>query len=105
MNLKKYLPYFKNTLLVIIGTLLLSVGVSLFIIPFNLTVGGSSTLAIILNRFTGISIESLITVITWTLFLVGLIFLGKNFAFKTLVSSLFYPFGITLFSKFYYPVF
>lgn len=99
MNLKKYLPYLKNTLLVIAGTLILSLGVSLFVIPFNLTVGGSSTLAIIINRITGIHIEYLITVITWTLFLVGLIFLGKNFAFKTLVSSLFYPLGITIFSR------
>lgn len=44
------------------------------------------------------SIDFYLTVLTWGLFALGLIFLGKNFALKTLVSTIFYP---VLFSIFY----
>ncbi len=99
---KEIVPIIKNICLIILGTLTLSFGTAVFIIPFNLVVGGVSSLAIILDKLITadfITVNLLVTVITWTLFFIGLLCLGKNFAFKTLISSIVYPIGISAFSK------
>ena len=108
MDFERSLPVLKNMVLVVVGTLILAFGTALFILPFDLVCGGISSIAIILNNLLGvdfISIDTLITIITWTLFFIGLIFLGKNFALKTLISTIVYPIGISLFSKLYDPQF
>lgn len=99
---KEIAPILKNISFIILGTLTLSFGTAVFIIPFNLVVGGVSSLAIILDKLITadfITVNLLVTVITWTLFFIGLLCLGKNFAFKTLISSIVYPIGISAFSK------
>ena len=91
----------KNILLVIFGTLILSFGTVVFILPFDMIVGGVSGLAIVIHSFfhlAFISEELLILILTWGLFLLGLIFLGKDFAMKTLISAIVYPIGVALFS-------
>lgn len=92
----------KNTLLVILGTAILAFGTAIFMIPYELVAGGISGMAIVLNLIlpeglSFITVDILITVLTWVLFLLGLIFLGKSFAFKTLISTLVYPPAISLF--------
>ncbi len=96
----KLLKSLKSVLLVIAGTLVLAFGTAIFIIPFDLVTGGISSIAIILHKIIPfLSIDLLITLVTWTLFFIGLIFLGKGFALKTLISTIVYPIGIALFSK------
>lgn len=98
---RKLLHQLKNLFFVIAGTLILALGTALFIIPFDLVVGGISSIAILLNRLLNIrflTTDLLITVVTWTLFFIGLLGLGKSFALKTLVSSIVYPLGVSLFS-------
>ena len=76
---RKILTAVKNFFLVIFGTLILAFGTAVFVIPFDLVVGGVSSIAIILNRILGIealSVDVLITAVTWILFFVGLIFLS-----------------------------
>ena len=92
----------KNILLVIAGTLILSFGAAVFIIPFDLVTGGISGIAIILNKIIPIeflTVDVIITIATWLLFFVGLIVLGKSFALKTLISTIIYPLGVSLFMK------
>ncbi len=92
----------KNLFLVVIGTLVLSFGTAIFILPFELVVGGISGMAIIADSLLPdglLSIDIIITIITWTLFLLGLIILGKNFALKTLVSTVIYPISLSLFLR------
>ncbi len=96
----KLLKSLNSMLLVIAGTLVLAFGTAIFIIPFDLVVGGISSIAIILNKILPIlSIDLLITVVTWTLFFLGLFTLGKDFALKTLISTIVYPIGVALFSR------
>ncbi len=86
--------------MVVAGTLILALGTAIFIIPFDLVVGGISSIAIIINKLIPIiSIDLLITVVTWALFFIGLLTLGKEFALKTLISTIVYPIGIALFSR------
>lgn len=92
----------KNVALVVVGTLVLSFGTAVFIIPFELVSGGVSGLAIVANHAFGgrISQDLLISIFTWGLFFIGAVVLGRNFAAKTLISSLIYPVGVTFFGKF-----
>ena len=93
----------KNTILVILGTFVLAFGTGLFIIPFDLVTGGVSGIGIILSRIfasipflSGVHVDVYASVVNWILFFLGLVFLGKAFAMKTLVSTVVYPFALSL---------
>lgn len=92
----------KNVLIIIVGTLILAFGTSLFMLPYDLVTGGVSGYAIVLSQIIPpeiLSVELIITILTWTMFFLGLIVLGKSFAMKTLISTIVYPIGVALFSN------
>lgn len=91
----------KNLALVIVGTLVLAFGCAIFVVPFDLVTGGVTGLSIIIDHVIGsiIPIDVIIAIITWGLFFLGLIFLGRDFAIKTLASTVIYPIAISLFMK------
>ncbi len=92
----------KNIFLIIAGTLVLSFGTSVFILPFDLVTGGVSGISIVVNKlipFEFITMDLIITSVTWILFLLGWIFLGRSFAAKTFISTVVYPVGVFLFTK------
>ena len=96
------LSHIKSIFLVICGTLVLSFGTSIFILPYDLVTGGVSGIAIVLDKlipFEFITTDLIITAVTWFLFLIGLLALGRSFAMKTLISTIVYPIGIFLFAK------
>ena len=93
MTKKEWFVLIKNFLLVIIGTSVLGFGVAVFILPFNLVTGGIPGIAIILNNLIPLEVitEAMwVTIITWVLFFIGWIILGKSFALKTLTSTIVY---------------
>ena len=90
----------KNFGLVVLGTFILAVAVELFILPASLNTGGVSGIAICFE-YAGVTTEFfttevIISIFTWVLFFLGLIFLGWKFSLKTLVSTIFYPIFIFL---------
>lgn len=95
------LTQLKNFFLVFAGTLVLAFGCAVFVVPFELVTGGVTGLSIIINHVIqgAIPIDVVIAVITWALFFLGLLFLGWDFAVKTLASSIIYPFAISLFMR------
>lgn len=99
---KNLLPIAKNWLFVTIGTLVLAFGISVFILPVNLVCGGASGIAIIIKLllpYEWITVDLIVFCLTWMLFFVGLIVLGKGFAMKTLLSTILYPPAVSLFLK------
>ncbi|MBP3436336.1 MAG: YitT family protein [Clostridia bacterium] len=88
----------KNVALTVLGTLLLSLATAMFILPYQLVVGGISGLAILINALIPLGDQAWITIVTVALYLLGVLFLGKSFAIKTLISTLVYPLGVALFS-------
>lgn len=78
-----------NFLIILFGNLLLAIGISLFMLPFNIDNGGVSGVSIILKKVFDPTI--VILVVNWVLFFIGLIFLKKEFALKTLISTIVYP--------------
>lgn len=94
LKINKYdiLNVLKHIFFVAIGTCILAFGTAVFLVEYNLVTGGVSGLAIVLNAFfPKLGEEFYITVLTWGLFLLGWIFLGHNFAAKTLLSTILYP--------------
>lgn len=92
----------KNIMLTVVGTAILAFGAATFIIPFDLVVGGISSMAIILEKIIQIpffTVERIIAILAWSLFVVGLFTLGKAFAFKTLISTIVYPMLISTFTR------
>lgn len=107
-NRSEMLTIMKNILLVILGTLVLAFGTSVFILPFDLVTGGVSGIAIVLNKIISVeflTVDIIVTIVTWVLFFIGLIVLGKSFAMKTLISTIIYPLGVSVFMKLTEPSF
>ncbi|MBQ2793646.1 MAG: YitT family protein [Clostridia bacterium] len=103
INKKDVIKTVKNTILVVLGTFVLAFGTAMFVIPFELVTGGVSGIGIIINRifhsagiFPNLNTEFYASLVNWILFFIGLIFLGKSFAMKTLVSTVVYPIALSL---------
>lgn len=93
------LTIIKNIFLTVFGTAVLAFGSAVFLIPFDLITGGVSGIGLILVDIIpfDISIDLYVTILTWALFLLGLFVLGRDFALKTLVSTIVYPVFFSLF--------
>lgn len=91
----------KNTALIIIGSLIVSFGTAVFVLPNQLVMGGLSGISIVLHEsiVKFLPVETIVTVLTWATFILGFFFLGKSFAMKTLVSTIVYPIFLSLFLK------
>ena len=102
-NKKEWLLFIKNTALVLFGTFVLAFGVAMFIFPFDLVTGGVSGIGIIVAKsvsdvpfLQNFGPDTYSAIINWILFAVGFFILGKDFAMKTLVSTIFYPVALFL---------
>lgn len=92
----------KNFALVVAGTLVLSFGTAVFILPFELVSGGVSGYSIVLSHIIPIEFltaDRIVTILTWLLFFLGFVVMGKSFALKTLISTVVYPIGTSIFVK------
>jgi len=71
-----------------IGLFLVAAGIYYFMVPNNLAAGGVSGLAMVINKyFPAIAIGALMLGMNMVLFVMALIFIGKEFAVKTVYSS------------------
>jgi uncharacterized membrane-anchored protein YitT (DUF2179 family) len=86
----------KQSLMVLASAFILALAVELFIANFGLVSGGVTGISIVLERIFSKIAPSLdakfwITLLTWVFFFLGLIFVGKAFAAKTLLFTIVYP--------------
>ena len=78
----------KEYILIFIGVFLVALSLEYFFIPNNIAAGGLTGLAIVINHYIPtISTGPLVFIMDLFLFVVGFIFLGKNFGVKTIISS------------------
>ena len=83
---------------VIFGTFIYALCVKLVVLPYDVLSGGCAGLALILNKLFNVDVTITLDVLIIACFLLGLIFLGKEFSMKTLLSSIVYPVFITILS-------
>ena len=112
MTKKEFKTEVKNFIMVIIGSIILGLGTGIFLVPFNIIAGGVTGIGIAVNEWltpilpeavhtflAGFSLNIMdvyVACLTWFMFFLGWIILGRNFAIKTLLSSIFYPLFFTL---------
>ncbi|MCB7317488.1 YitT family protein [Lacrimispora sp. 210928-DFI.3.58] len=76
---------------IIVGNLMYAAAVVLFIVPNGLITGGTTGLALFINRMTGLPISVFVSAFNITMFLLGAWILGKQFAVTTVLSTVIYP--------------
>ena len=87
MKQKRYL----SLLTVILGNLLYTLTVKLFLLPANLISCGTTGLALVANHFLNIPMTGFILFFNMAMLAVGWMILGKKFAMTTVLSSILYP--------------
>lgn len=95
---------FIESISIIIGNLLLAFAVAFFIIPNDILTGGVAGVAIALSPLLNISVETIITAMMVICFVLGSFFLGKDFALKTIASSILYPVFLNIMSNLAVPL-
>ena len=83
MNIKSEI---KNYLFVVSGSATLAIGVVFFFIPNNITTGGGPGLAVLLHHLTGINVGILMVAVNVPLLIIGIKYLGKMFAVRSIVT-------------------
>lgn len=96
--------WLKDLALIVLGNFVLAFGVSTFILPNDILTGGVAGLAVALYPFFHVQYEVMINILIMSLFFLGWLFLGKQFALKTLASSILYPLFLSFFALVSYEV-
>lgn len=84
---------------ILLGNILVAASFGLIILPLHFVAGGVTGLAVTLHTFLPLPLSVIIYMLNGLLFLLGFLFVGKDFIMKTLLSSLLFPFFLELLSK------
>ena len=88
----------KDIVWVVAGNAVLALDVSMFILPYDILSGGVAGIAVALQPLIPLPVTLMVNLLVVGLFILGACFLGKEFAMKTILSSLIYPVFLTFFS-------
>ncbi|MCQ2492836.1 MAG: YitT family protein [Lachnospiraceae bacterium] len=91
------MKHVKSLFIILAGNLLYSLAVRLFLMPSGLVTGGVTGISIALNSVTGIRVSIFAMILNVVMWILGLILLGKHFAFSTLISTLAFPVFLSFF--------
>lgn len=86
-------------LMIVAGNALYALAIKLFVLPVGLMTGGTTGIALTVNRFTGIPVSAFVLCFNLLMLLSGLVILGKRFAMTTIVSSFVYPAALHVFDS------
>jgi uncharacterized membrane-anchored protein YitT (DUF2179 family) len=96
--MKKTLSYLE----IILGLVLTAAAFGFITVPQSFSAGGVTGLSILVHRIVPISLSLILLFFNIIIFILGWIFVGKEFIFKTLMSSFLFPFILDFFSHFNY---
>lgn len=85
--------------LVLIGNILYTFAVKLFILPANLISCGTTGIALVVSNLTPIPMSGFIFVFNMVMLALGWLILGRKFAMTTVFSSLFYPIALEILNR------
>lgn len=89
----------KTIILIILGNIILSFGVTAFMIPHHIIIGGSTGIASCVQYYLHIPLSYTVMFINVVMFLLGYLILGKKFALTTIVSTFVYPICLNFFQS------
>ncbi len=88
-----------NLALVILGSIIMGIGYSLFLIPHHFVPGGVSGIAMIVNYFTRLPLGVLIMVLNIPVFIIGFKIMGRKYALRSLLGMVISSMLIDFFSQ------
>jgi uncharacterized membrane-anchored protein YitT (DUF2179 family) len=86
LNKKNLRRDLANLALIIVGSAIMAVGYSLFLIPHHFVPGGVSGIAIIVNYFTRLPVGTLIMVLNIPVFIFGIKIMGRKYGLRSLLG-------------------
>jgi uncharacterized membrane-anchored protein YitT (DUF2179 family) len=89
----------KNYFFIITGSIILASGVVGFFLPNNIITGGTAGLSLLLHYITGYSVAILLIAVNIPLLIIGIKYLGKMFAIRTIITIILTSLFIDLFAK------
>lgn len=94
-NHKKFL----SILMVVVGNILYTLSIKLFLLPANLMSCGTTGIALVINHFLHIPMTGFIFVFNVAMLALGWLVLGRQFAMTTILSSLLYPLFLEILNR------
>lgn len=91
--------YVRQLLIVMLGNLLLAFSISALVLENHFVAGGVSGIGVVLHAYLGVSVSLSVAIINILLFVIGLIFIGREFALTTLISSILFPIFLSFFEN------
>ena len=88
---KSMLQKLLSAVAVVAGNFLFALSVRVFLLPTGLVTGGTTGLAMLVNRAFGLPVSVFVLVFNVLMLLLGWWLLGKSFFLSTIASSLLYP--------------
>ena len=88
-----------SILLVILGNVIYSLTVKLFVLPANMISCGTTGLALVVRQLTGIPVSGFVFCFNLAMLCLGWWILGRKFAMTTILSSILYPVGLELLDR------
>ena len=82
---------------IILGNALVAFAICAFVVPNNFMLGGANGIALAMQQFLPLRLSVLTAIINSALFLLGLIFMGRQFAAASLLSTIVYPIIMAIF--------
>lgn len=98
MDRNKIIKYIKELVFILVGNFILAYAVQSLILPNEVLSGGVAGIAVALYPLFHIDQEIVINILTIGLFIIGWAVLGREFAVKTVISSIIYPLFISILS-------
>lgn len=86
----------KKLAIILLGNFLYALAVAFFILPAGLITGGTTGIALFVQHFTGLAVSTFVSGFNVTMFVLGAMVLGRQFALTTLVSTFVYPLFLRL---------
>lgn len=83
-------------LIVLAGNFVYALAVAVFLIPAGLMTGGTTGIALAVNRLTGIPVAGFVFLFNVIMLIIGWLVLGKQFALTTILSTFAYPVALQL---------
>ena len=90
---------YASLLLVVLGNILYTFSVKLFLLPANLISCGTTGLALVVNHYLHIPMTGFIFVFNMIMLALGWFILGRKFAMTTILSSLLYPITLEILNR------
>ena len=91
--------HIRGALYVLFGNVLYAAAVHWFLIPGGLVTGGTTGIALALEKLLGIRVALFVLLFNVAMLILGYLFLGKAFALTTIASTFLYPLALELFER------